>query len=177
MDWEKYFKSYPEKHIKGMYLWGNVGVGKTYTMSQINIIRKVKVQNYFLKIDQEYSIRIGTYLINWPEHISHLKEMMNSDEEERGSNNNLKRIEILIIDDIGGEIASEWMLKDVLLPLINYRYEAKKVTFFTSNYSIPELKDYWNNRIKDKVAIDRVISRIKGMTTQKEMKGVDRRNA
>lgn len=52
--------------------------------------------------------------------------------------NDFKNIDILIIDDIGSERASEWV-DEMFYNIINDRMTSKKVTIFTSNYSIEEL--------------------------------------
>ena len=52
--------------------------------------------------------------------------------------NDFKNIDILIIDDIGSERASEWV-NEMFYNIINDRMTSKKVTIFTSNYSIEEL--------------------------------------
>lgn len=63
----------------------------------------------------------------------------------------LSRVEILIIDDFGTESAAEW-INDRFYQIINDRYVNGKVTIFTSNESIDNLKydDRITNRIKER---------------------------
>ena len=64
----------------------------------------------------------------------------------------LKTVEVLIIDDLGMENASKWA-NDKVYEIINYRYNAKKKTIYTSNISLKDM-DY----------DDRIVSRISGDT-------------
>ena len=60
----------------------------------------------------------------------------------------IKRIETLILDDIGTEKPSTWV-NEVLYGILNDRMTAKKVTIFTSNCSVEELKH--DDRIKNRI--------------------------
>ena len=62
----------------------------------------------------------------------------------------LSTTEVLIIDDFGTERVTDWV-KDKFYEIINNRYVDKKVTIFTSNEPIEDLKydDRITNRIKE----------------------------
>ena len=62
----------------------------------------------------------------------------------------LSTTEVLIIDDFGTERVTDWV-KDKFYEIINNRYVDKKVTIFTSNKPIEDLKydDRITNRIKE----------------------------
>lgn len=62
----------------------------------------------------------------------------------------LSTTEVLIIDDFGTERVTDWV-KDKFYEIINSRYVDKKVTIFTSNEPIEDLKydDRITNRIKE----------------------------
>lgn len=62
--------------------------------------------------------------------------------------------EILFIDDFGMDNGSKWV-NDKYYHIINERYIAKKVTFFTSNEAVENLK-----------YDDRILNRVQGMTYQ-----------
>jgi primosomal protein DnaI len=91
-------------------------------------------------------------------------------------NNYLKKIKILIIDDLGAEMVSKWSLNEIFFPLLDYRYEKKLFTIFTSNYSVENLKKLWLKCGIDSVSINRLVSRIKGMCVEYELIGKDRRS-
>lgn len=66
----------------------------------------------------------------------------------------LVETEILFIDDFGMDSATDWV-NDKYYHIINERYINKKVTFFTSNEAVENLK--YN---------DRILNRVQGMTYQ-----------
>lgn len=70
----------------------------------------------------------------------------------------LGRTEILVIDDFGMEMEKEW-IKEKFFQIINDRYVGKKVTIFTSNYTLEELM---SSRKHD----SRTVNRIKEITYQ-----------
>lgn len=60
----------------------------------------------------------------------------------------IRRAELLIIDDIGVEMKKEWIDTE-LFRLIDFRYSGQKVTVFTSNVEIEDLK--LDDRIVDRI--------------------------
>lgn len=60
----------------------------------------------------------------------------------------LTNVQCLILDDIGVEKQSEWV-KEIFYSLIDHRMTKKKVTIFTSNVKIDELKH--DERIKNRI--------------------------
>lgn len=70
----------------------------------------------------------------------------------------LGRTEVLVIDDFGMEMEKEW-IKEKFFQIINDRYVGKKVTIFTSNYTLEELA---SSRKHD----SRTVNRIKEITYQ-----------
>ncbi len=75
------------------------------------------------------------------------------------------RPELLIMDDLGTEKTTEWVMQ-TLYVIINSRYEEDKQTVITSNYSLEEIRKNLN---------DKIASRITAMTEVIEIKGIDRR--
>lgn len=67
--------------------------------------------------------------------------------------NNLKKVEVLILDDIGTEKLTGWS-NEIMYQIINYRMISKLITIFTSNTHISQLKhdERITNRI-EKMAI------------------------
>jgi len=72
---------------------------------------------------------------------------------------------ILMLDDIGSEKPTEWVLQTLYL-IIDHRYREMKETYITSNLSLDEL----SNRLSDRIA-----SRIAGMCKIMKLKGKDKR--
>ena len=137
-------KSYVEQFDsidKGLYIYGfTKGSGKTKMACTIG--------NELMKRGHDVKFAtMGTIL-------DKIKSTYNkeSDYTEDRLMDELKTVEVLIIDDLGMENASKWA-NDKVYEIINYRYNAKKKTIYTSNISLKDM-DY----------DDRIVSRISGDT-------------
>ena len=90
----------------------------------------------------------------------------------------LKQIDILVLDDIGGESVTGWSRDEILLPLLDERMEKGKVTLFTSNYSWKELKarlTVTSNALQEPMAAKRLLDRIEALSCEVFIKGSSRR--
>lgn len=89
------------------------------------------------------------------------------DRDEQAMLNRYCMVDLLVIDDLGVEKCSEWVLQ-MFHMIIDYRYSHKKATIITSNKSTCELAKRWED--------DRITSRINGMcitigTNGKDLRG------
>ncbi|UWD34833.1 ATP-binding protein [Mycoplasma cottewii] len=163
-------------NYKGIYLYGAPGVGKTY-------IFKILANTFASK---DYKVVFCTLRSV----IDKVRRSFNAT-SKKGIEivENLKNVDVLFLDDIGGENLSSWSRDDFLFEVLNYRMENKKMTFFTSNFSIKQLKE--NLRIKttnkkyadnidpsvEDIKIERIVSRIKTLAFEKEIKWKVKRNS
>ena len=140
--------------MKGIYLTGNFGCGKTYLISAaLNELAK-----------KEHKIAI----IYYPEFLRSLKESFNDPETYNEKFRMMKRVEILLIDDIGAETMTEWSRDEVLGTILQYRMQEGLTTFFTSNLTVKELEEHFSVSAKgiEKVKAKRIIERIKHLTEE-----------
>lgn len=163
--WLKHFlDNYrPGTGVKGMYLTGNFGCGKTYLISAcLNELAK-----------QEHKIAI----IYYPEFLRSLKESFSAPEEYNAKFKFIKKIELLLIDDIGAETMTEWSRDEVLGTILQYRMQEGLTTFFTSNLNIKDLEEHFSISSKgvEKVKAKRIIERIKQLTTEMTMVSENKR--
>lgn len=120
---------------KGLYIQGDVGRGKTLLASCIF--------NYFINYLSVKFIKVGEL-------------MYKSREVFNGGDFNLdkyKEAEVLILDDLGVEKTTEFA-EDILLSIIDYRYERQMPTFLTSNIpasKIPELYPKHGKRLESRL--------------------------
>ena len=81
-----------------------------------------------------------------------------------------KRVEVLVLDDLGVEGATEYTIRE-LIELLEYRHENGLRTFITSNYTIKMLAVYW--KIDKYAGIpgpgDRLLDRVRGWYTKHEI--------
>ena len=137
---------------KGIYLNGNFGCGKTYLLSAM--------LNELAKKGHKVA------MIYYPEFLRALKESFNGSDEYKIKFNYIKKVDILLLDDIGAETLTEWSRDEVLGTILQYRMEEKLPTLFTSNLTMKELENHLSttNKEIDKVKARRIIERIKQLT-------------
>jgi len=162
---QEYSINYNRTNNKGIYLYGSVGTGKTYSVCALAI--DLLIQGY----------EVNVY--NLPRLLNIIRSSFSKQEvtnEKTGDSSyafihnmsdieKLADIEILIIDDIGAEKASDWVA-ETLYHLINTRYENMKTTIFTSNLDL--------NDLSDKIS-ERIVSRIAEMSEIYKIEGKDKR--
>lgn len=159
--YDNYSKS---KKIKGLYLHGNFGCGKTYLVAALfNELAKKNIRST---------------IIYFPEFLRSLKSSFGSiDDDYNERFDYVKQSPLLLLDDIGAEKISDWARDEVLGVILQYRMEENLPTFFTSNLSLKELEDHLtiSNKSDDKVKARRIIERIKYLTEEIKMVSVNRR--
>ena len=126
-----------EKREKGLYIYGDLGTGKTYLCTALanSLVKKgkkvafVKVSNFFNEMK--------SYFSQEPDMIDRNISI-------------LKKAEYLFLDDIGSEAVSEFVRDDILFRVLDYRLENKLMTIFTSNLSKEELMKHYQYDRKEK---------------------------
>lgn len=160
-----YYNNYDSNRDKGLYLYGNFGSGKTYIIAAL--------LNEFAKKN------IKSAIIYFPEFLRTLKESFSNDLDISYSDKYeyIKKIPILLIDDIGAENITPWGRDEILGTILQYRMDENLPTFFTSNLSLEELETHLSNTNKsvDKVKARRIIERIKYLSNEMKLIGVNRR--
>lgn len=135
----------------GLYLYGPFGVGKTYAMAALC---------HALAERGVASLMVNVALL-----IQELKENFNSpkqEEQQRYFMRKMKQVPVLVLDDIGMESMSDWARDDILMPILQYRMQEEKSTFFTSNLSLEKLEKHFAdtktalNHLKAQRLIERI---------------------
>lgn len=154
----KYLKQFIDnpKEVKGLYLHGNFGSGKTYLVAAAlcELARK----------------NVKSAIVFWPEFLKNLKTLFNTKEFDEVMNKVMKA-PILLIDDIGAENSTAWSRDEVLCPILQYRMDEHLATFFTSNLNLIELETHLSitKDGADIVKAKRIIERVKQLTNDLEM--------
>lgn len=159
---DNFYEDYtPTLEMKGLFLHGSFGSGKTYLLSallnELNISKKVSIE-----------------IVYFPEALRSIKEDFDLFSYKMDK---FMNTDILLIDDIGAEKVTEWGRDEVLGTILQYRMDNKKTTFFTSNLTINELEEHLSltKSSIDKVKSRRIIERIKQLTIDKELISENRR--
>ena len=153
-----------DKSRKGLYLWGKPGAGKSYLAAGMS--------NYYAKNGKKVAF------VNVPKLIGDLKMLFHDNIAREDKMYHLYHVDVLVLDDIGGESITPWSRDEVLLPLLDQRMEAKKLTIFTSNYNLQELKEKLsesNGKNDEPMAAERILERIRTLSQEIFVKGNSRR--
>ena len=158
----KFYENYDaSKKMKGLYLHGNFGCGKTYLIAALfNDLKKNK--------------KVSSEIVYFPEALRILKDDWNL---FNAKINYYQSVDLLLIDDIGAEKVSEWGRDEVLGTILQSRMNNNMPTFFTSNLTIEELERHLasSKNSEDYVKARRIIERIKQLTEDLEMVSINRR--
>ncbi|MDA5108299.1 MULTISPECIES: primosomal protein DnaI [Brevibacillus] len=137
------------ERVKGLYLHGPFGVGKSYIMGAI--ARELSERN------------IASLMVYVPDFVREMKDSL-SDQSYAGKLEMLKEVPVLILDDIGAENLTPWVRDEVLGVILNQRVNNHLPTLFTSNYSLEELEEHLSisngNRI-ERTKAARIMERIR----------------
>ncbi|AUB31967.1 ATP-binding protein [Spiroplasma floricola] len=157
--------------FKGLYLYGAPGIGKTFLMKRLaNTYARKDKKVIFVTVNKLVKI---------------VKDTFNQLEKTELSKfyDDCLKVDILILDDIGAEIVSDWSRDELLFGILNHRLENKCITYFTSNFSIADLQKYYLNKKvigpeQKKFELQKTLrftERIKGLTNEFEMTGENKR--
>ena len=163
----KYFKDFMSAYgkndkLKGMYLHGSFGSGKTYLIASLfNEMAKKGVQSI---------------LIYYPDFLRSLKASFQTNYGE--IYDTIRDVPLLLLDDIGAENNSSWSRDEILGSLLQYRMENHLPTFFTSNYTLDELENVLSTTTSgiEKIKARRIIERIKQLSIPQELISKNRRS-
>lgn len=162
----KYVKTFVEEYTKGekakgIYLHGSYGTGKTYMIAALF--------NELAKKD------IKSAIIYVPDFFRILKSAFKEDFDEKYEY--IKRVPLLLLDDIGAEYLTPWARDEILGTILQYRMDENLPTFFTSNLNLKQLEEHLSNtnQGKEEVKGRRIIERIKDLAKDFELIGESNR--
>lgn len=136
----KFISEYKNSH-KGMYIFGDIGQGKTFiTQLFVNILISNQKYVAYINMGQIISSLFAT--------------------KDRTYIDRILYANFLFVDDIGSEQISEFYLSE-LFKIIDFRYQNKLPTYFTSNLSLDNLVNKFAQ--KDEIQAKRIVSRMNEM--------------
>ena len=151
-----------ENFVKGLFIYGKYGSGKTYFLTAMaNALA-----------EKGYSVLIAYF----PDLVREIKGLQFKDGLEDVIDE-LKTVDILMLDDIGGENLSMFVRDDVLGPVLNYRVLNNLPVFFSSNLNIDDLNSHFSqtredsfSQNKDEIKAARISKRITDLAVKIEFK-------
>ena len=152
-----------------IYLYGKVGVGKTWRA--VAIVKAWMVAHTATYADCLTHVpRVG--FVEEEAYLSAVVEAK-AQEQARKTLRNVRGAELLVLDDVGKKTPKDWTVSQ-LFALVNARYNAMKPLVITSQYSLPELGKRWAASGNTDTA-EALVSRLYEMCSVEKMTGVDRR--
>jgi replicative DNA helicase loader DnaI len=154
---ENFIDNFPQE--KGLYIYGDFGVGKSFIMAAMaNELSKKGV---------------STTLLHYPTFISDLDF-----DNAKHWVNEIKKVEVLVLDDIGAELNNAWVRDSILQVILQHRMQENLPTFFTSNLNMTELELHLAETKKaDEIwPAKRVMERVKYLASEVRLEGVNRRH-
>ena len=149
---------------KGLYLYGDFGVGKSFMVAA-------------LAHDLSEKRGVSSTLLHYPSFVIDVKNAI-GDGNVKTLVDEIKLSEVLILDDIGAEQSTAWVRDEILQVILQYRMQEDLPTFFTSNFNFEELEQHF---AKGKHGNDetwearRVMERIRYLAEETRLEGVNRR--
>jgi primosomal protein DnaI len=160
---KKFYDEYQiNSHLKGLFLYGSFGSGKTYLISAL--LNELSKDN------------IKSLIIYYPELLRSLKESFNNDDYSERINA-IKTADLLLLDDLGAETVSGWNRDEILGTILQYRMDNKLPTFFTSNLDLDEMENHFiiNKSGEEQIKAKRIMERINQLTDKLELISENRR--
>ena len=152
-----FIANFPEQ--KGLYLYGDFGVGKSFMMAAMakELAKK----------------GISTTLLHYPTFISDLDF-----DTAKVWVNEIKQSQVLVLDDIGAEQNNAWVRDSILQVILQHRMQEDLPTFFTSNLKMDELEQHLaeTKRADEIWPAKRVMERVKYLSRELRLEGINRRH-
>jgi primosomal protein DnaI len=145
---------------KGLYLYGPLGVGKSYIAGAI--------------VNELVKYNVGSYIVYVPELMREVTESIN-DNSLSSKLEHLKTISVLVLDDIGAEFLTPWKRDEVLGAILQYRVAEHLPTIYTSNMALDELEEHmtYTSKGTDWMKAKRIMERIRHYVTPFFVEGVN----
>ena len=146
------------KEQQGGWLCGNKGIGKSHLLGAIaNELKKKNAEVVFIS---------ASTLIN------EIQNIVRSDSNKfKKRMDYYKNAEILILDDMGTELLTQWTTQSVLYEILNVRMNNNSKTWFSSNLTQKEYEMHVTRTINDKMTADRLYTRIEYLSKEIQMSG------
>ena len=109
-----------KKTNKGLYILGDLGVGKTYLCTAL-------ANSLVNKGEKVAFVKAGSFFNKMKANLVSNSQLVDK------TINRLKKVDYLIIDDIGSESVSQFVRDDILLIILDYRMDHDLITIFNSN--------------------------------------------
>ena len=149
---------------KGLYLYGDFGVGKSFMMAA-------------LAHDLSEKRGASTTILHYPSFVIDVKNAI-GEGSVKTLVDDIKLAEVLVLDDIGAEQSTPWVRDEILQVILQYRMQEDLPTFFTSNFNFQDLEKHFakgKNGNGGTGEARRVMERIRYLAEETRIEGENRR--
>lgn len=150
---EGYFEQMKE-HKKSYLLTGGVGTGKTRKLLEVLLAYIIKKAQPYMAFDDEPKMipasNIKKYFLTVTDVLRKIKDEFDHPATDGGIMERMIQADILFLDDLGAEKASEWV-KEQLYTVINERYNWMRPVFITTNLTIQEIAENYGDRFASRI--------------------------
>lgn len=162
-DFVKQYRESGTLPVKGFYLHGKFGVGKSFVLGAI--------------ANELASLQVKSIVVFMPEF---LREMKNSIQDQTLNEkiDYVKKAPVLMLDDIGAETLTSWTRDEIIGTILHYRMSEQLPTFITSNFDYDELEHHLAQSKAGDIEVvkaARIMERIRALTDPIKMAGKNRR--
>src|SRR5699024_7110309 len=115
---------------------------------------------------QEFNI--SSRLIYMPEFVREMREAIKTNTVQEKTDS-FKQADVLMLDDIGAETFSAWFRDEVLGSILQYRMMERLPVFFTSNYTVDQMKTILSTNSKggiEEVKAGHIMEQIKQVSSE-----------
>ncbi|WP_430534204.1 primosomal protein DnaI [Listeria rocourtiae] len=165
---EEFLSAYKDsksvKMLKGLYIHGEFGTGKSYLLGAI------------AKNLAEFGVT--STLVYLPEFMREIKQSI-ADNTVGDKIQFAKETDILMLDDIGAESMTAWTRDEVLGAILQFRMQEELPTFFSSNFSMDYLETelmFTKNGSEERMKARRLMERVRYLSKEVELNGRNRRH-
>jgi DNA replication protein DnaC len=155
---QRFIDKYPNIDV-GLLFLGTCGVGKTHLA--VSVLKHVIVEKGDGGLFYDFRDLLREIQASWNS-ISQASEL----EVLRP----VLEARVLVLDELGANKPTEWV-RDTIAHIINFRYNDRKLTIFTSNY-LDNPSKQGEETLRDRIGV-RLRSRLYEMCREVEIKGMD----
>lgn len=156
----QYLEDYRARVGRGLFLWGNIGAGKTATAS---IVGSEVAERYLDNL----------LMINWADALNTIKESFDTKADHPGKSllKRMKSIGLLIVDDIHQEKGSDWVREQFFI-VINTRYNNGLPTIITSQWPLEDVGQRYGQQIESRLAETCQVIEFTGEDRRKQQRSI-----